>query len=170
MRIALTGTPGTGKTTISNVLNERYGITIAHLHDVVVENNYYLAQDESRDSLIVDIASLVKHKFAEDCLIEGHLSHYLQVDLVIVLRANPKVLEQRLRSKWYPEGKILENFEAEILDVILIEALEIQEFDKVYEVDTTSGLESAISWIIDIACNRNRDCFRPGKFDWTRYI
>jgi adenylate kinase len=170
MRIALTGTPGTGKTTISNVLNERYGITIAHLHDVIVENSYYLARDESRDSLIVDIASLAKHKFAEDCLIEGHLSHYLQVDLVIVLRANPKVLKQRLHSKGYPEAKVLENYEAEILDVILIEALEMQEFDKVYEVDTTSALESAISWMIDVVCDRNRDSFRPGKFNWTGYI
>ncbi len=170
MRTALTGTPGTGKTTISNILNERYGIRVVHLHDVIVENRYYLARDESRNSLVVDIASLVKHKFAEDCLIEGHLSYCLQVDLVIVLRANPKVLKQRLYSKGYPEAKVLENYEAEILDVILIEALEIQEFDKVYEVDTTSTLESAISWIIDIMCDRNRDSFRPGKFDWTGYI
>jgi adenylate kinase len=170
MRTALTGTPGTGKTTISNILNERYGIRIEHLHDVIVENGYYLARDEFRDSLIVDIASLAKHKFAEECLIEGHFSHYLQVDLVIVLRTNPKVLKQRLYTKGYSEAKVLENYEAEILDVILIEALEIQEFDKVYEVDTTSTLENAISWTVDIMCDRNRDSFRPGKIDWTGYI
>jgi len=170
MRTALTGTPGTGKTTVSNILNERYGIRVVHLHDVIIENRYYLARDDFRDSLIVDISSLLKHKFAEDCLIEGHLSHYLQVDLVIVLRANPKVLKQRLYERGYPEAKVVENYEAEISDIILIEALEMQEFDNVYEVDATRTSESTVESVMDIMCDRDRASFRPGKFDWTGYI
>ena len=170
MRVALTGTPGTGKTTVSNILNERYGIRVVHLHDIIIEGHYYLVRDKSRDSLIVNISSLLKHKFAEDCLIEGHLSHYLQVDLIIVLRANPKVLKRRLYKRGYPEAKVVENYEAEISDTILIEALEMQEFDNVYEVDATHTSESTIESVIDIMCDRDRASFRPGKFDWTGYI
>ena len=122
MKTALTGTPGTGKTTIGKILRDRYGLKVVDLNEVIRAHQYYAGRDENRDCLIVDLEALKAHPFSEDLVLEGHLSHNLLVDRVIVLRTNPVALRRRLQQKAFSDKKINENVEAEILDVILVEA------------------------------------------------
>ena len=56
--------------------------------------------------------------------------------MAVILRCNPLELRKRLAAKGWSENKILENVQAEVLDVIKIEAHE--SLDKVYELDTTA--------------------------------
>ena len=57
MLIALTGTPGTGKTYASNVLQEN-GFEVGDLNKIAVDNNFLIGTDEKRKSRIIDIDRL----------------------------------------------------------------------------------------------------------------
>lgn len=68
-------------------------------------------------------------------IIEGHLSHNLPADIIVVLRTSVPVLRGRLEERGYPREKVLENLEAEALGVITLEALDTGQ--PVYEIDTS---------------------------------
>jgi adenylate kinase len=142
MIVALSGTPGTGKTRIAEEFDrDRFEIlSMNHL-----TGEYRTGRDEERGTTEVDIESLVED-IAEGriqlpgdpertTVIEGHLSHLLPVDMIIVLRTSTRVLEKRLREREYSDGKVRENMEAEALGVISMEAIETGH--PLYEVDTT---------------------------------
>ena len=152
MAIALSGTPGVGKTTVSQILKER-GHLILDINEIVEDNDFVEGYDKERDTNIIDIEALnrfvQKNYQKKNIIIEGHLSHLLSVDFSIILRCDPLVLNERLNAKEWPEKKIKENVGAEILDVIKVEALE--NMDRVYEVNTTSLTpEEAADTIEDI--------------------
>ncbi|MHC1610500.1 MAG: adenylate kinase family protein [Candidatus Methanospirareceae archaeon] len=98
----------------------------------------------------------------------GHLSHLLKLpELVIVLRCHPETLRQRLEIRNYPKAKIIENLEAEAVDTILIESLELH--SNVYELDTTNlSLEAVAGAIIDITNryieNKDLSAYAVGKY------
>jgi len=134
VRCALTGTPGTGKTSISKLLNTK----IVHLSD------YYEASSEGKTNSgewLIDLDkmnNLVKKLELEEVFYEGHTSHTLDnLDMVILLRCDPSILKDRLATRNYSEEKINENLEAEALNIIYDEALENITADKIFQLDTT---------------------------------
>jgi adenylate kinase len=135
MKIALTGTPGTGKSTVAEMVGS--GFIIIRVNDLIKEK-YNIGLDVERNSWIADILSLSRYinTLQGDMILEGHISHLLPVDVIIVLRASPTVLRKRLASRGWSDMKIKENVEAEALDVILCEAVDTDK--KVYEIDTTN--------------------------------
>ena len=167
MKIALTGTPGTGKTTISNFLKDEFGLKVVDLNEVISTFQYYMGWDDNRNCGIVDLEALRAHPFEDGLVIEGHISHHLSVDRVIVLRTNPAVLRGRLQEKGFSENKIRENIEAEILDVILIEALELHG-NNVYEVDSTGRLSTSAQLVWEITQGHALERFVrwPIRLDW----
>lgn len=169
MKIALTGTPGTGKTTISNVLKEEYGLKVVDLNEVIRTSRYYLGWDNSRDCGVVDLEALKAHPFEDGLVLEGHISHDLPVDRVIVLRTNPAVLRERLQKKGFSENKIRENVEAEILDVILVEAVGLHG-NNVYEVDSTGRVSATAQHVWEIMQGHSLERFVVGQYDWTGYL
>ncbi|MGZ4912126.1 MAG: adenylate kinase family protein [Halobacteriota archaeon] len=166
MRIALTGTPGTGKTTISTALRERYGLTIIDVNEIVRAHQYVDAFDDRRNCLIVNLTALRAHRFQRNSILEGHLSHHLDVDRVIVLRTDPTTLERRLLCRGFSHEKAKENVEAEILDVILIEAIALHD-DRVYELDSTGALDETAQRAWEITQGQNLERFVPGHIDWV---
>jgi adenylate kinase len=135
VRCALTGTPGTGKTSISKLLNTK----IVHLSD------YYEASSEGKTNSgewLIDLDklnNLVKKLELDEVFYEGHTSHTLDnLDMVILLRCDPSILKDRLATRNYSEEKINENLEAEALNIIYDEALENITADKIFQLDTTN--------------------------------
>jgi len=187
--IAITGTPGTGKTSVCRALgSEEYNII--NLNAVIKRRGFYTGIDADRGCLIADLRRLAEYIRREvensekPVVIESHLAHLLplQPDVAIVLRTNPAVLASRLRQKGFPMRKIEENVEAEMLDVILIEAVELCHV--IYELDTTnsavSETASIIREIIDVEVRGERGAdvtprkeslrlrFRPGSINWLK--
>ncbi len=186
MHVALTGTPGTGKTGIGEQLRN-IGYFVLNLNNIADRQKFFIEYDTERDTHEVDIERLniylsselvnlnkrmhpITDK-AETIFIEGHLSHYIDlVGIVIVLRCHPDILRTRLESKSWPEEKIRENLEAEALDVITIESVEKFGYDKVFEVDTTNDtVGKSVENIIKIL-NGDVTTFRVGKIDWSEVI
>lgn len=132
MIITVTGTPGTGKTTISEALD----LPVIHLTKFVKQKGL----GEQREEFEVDIPAMKEAledevEEYEEVVIEGHLAHYSPSDLCFVLRCDPEVLDDRLEERNYSESKVRENLESEALDIVLAKAVEHQE--TVIEIDTT---------------------------------
>ena len=75
------------------------------------------------------------------------------IDLVIVLRTNSTFLYDRLKSRQYPEVKLQQNIDSEIMEVILSEARESYDAEIVVELqsneaeDIDSNVKRIEKWI-----------------------
>ena len=178
MIIALTGTPGTGKTSVSKILQKK-GFEVVDLNKVACDKNFLLGIDKKRKSNIMDIKKfdryVKKNYFKKELIfIEGHLSHLLNnIDKIIILRCHPNKLRNNLYKKGWGKEKIKENIEAEILDVILCESVDIHPKSNVFEIDTTDkSIEDTVKSILDIIKNKfkNKKEYKIGKIDWSEEI
>ena len=164
MKIGVTGTPGTGKSTASQHLQGKK----VDLRDYLEENS--LGGLNEKGEIEVDIEELRENPPQEpedrDLIIEGHMAQFLDLDYCIVLRTRPDVLEERLSERDYSDEKISENVEAEKLDVVLSQAVANQE--KVFEIDTTDKTVEETAERIREALEKKEE--RVGVVDWTQYI
>jgi len=161
MQIALTGTPGTGKTTVAALLP----YPVLDINSLV-KGGMNLGLDPERGCLEADMDALAGHLACLDGddtqILEGHFSHHF-ADWSIVLRLSPSALRPRLEARGYSEAKIRENLEAEALDVITVEAVEMCR--RVDEIDTTGrSAEDVARMIRDII--EGRLSLAPGQVDW----
>ncbi|WP_456422739.1 adenylate kinase family protein [Thermococcus sp.] len=164
MIIAITGTPGVGKTTVSKLLAQRLGYEYVNLRDYAIEKGI----GELKGELEVEVDELAynfERDFkGKDVIVDGHLGHFLKADVVVVLRAHPRLIGERLKDRGYPREKIGENVEAELVDVILVEALE--ENERVLEVDTTGKTpEEVVNEILELIETGVKK--RVGIVDWS---
>jgi adenylate kinase len=144
VRVAVTGTPGTGKTTATDLLET--DLDVVHLTEVIKQEGFDQGEDTERDTLVADMDALESwFEGREDVLVESHLAHHLPVDRVVVLRCHPADLEDRLGERGEPDAKAAENAESEALDVVLSEAVETHGLDSVYEIDTTDREPAAVA-------------------------
>ncbi|MEF8848775.1 MAG: adenylate kinase family protein [Candidatus Thermoplasmatota archaeon] len=177
MIVAISGTPGSGKTSLAKILKDK-GYKILNLNEIADREEFILEVDKKRDSKIVDIDKLdrfVEKKYSQEedvVFVESHLSHLLKyVDLVIILRCHPRELKNRLSDRNWSEEKTRENIEAEVLDVILCEAVDVHEENKVFEIDTTdSNLADVVSAVVDIVKDKDRKRYNIGDIDWSDEI
>lgn len=133
MKIALTGTPGTGKTTIAKEIAERRGLTHIDISKMALEVGAVIAQEV--ETLVVD-QDIIGEKIRDmdDIIIDSHFAHVFEIDLVFVLRCEPKILFERLKRRNYSREKLRENVLAEILDFCVLDALEYHAPEKVFEI------------------------------------
>ena len=144
MRVAVTGTPGTGKTTATEHLD--IDLDVRHLNDVIKNKGFSTGIDENRGSLVADLDGLSEWLDGrDDVLFESHLAHHFDADRVIVLRAHPETIVERLRERGDDDSKAYENAESEALDVILGEAVEEHGMESVYEIETTDRDPDAVA-------------------------
>ena len=134
MRLAVTGTPGTGKTSATEALDRE----VVHLNDVIRERDLWTERDADRDgSLVADLDAVREYLGDREGVVESHLAHHLDADRVVVLRCRPDMLEDRLLDRGESAATARENRESEALDVVLGEAVDRHGADAVYEIDTT---------------------------------
>ncbi len=157
--IALTGTPGCGKTAVAEELKKR-GYRVKSVVELARENDCIIGREG--DELIIDVEKLSRVEF--DGIVEGHLSHLLKPEKVIVLRCNPLVIKERLIKRGWSKEKVMENVEAELIDVILVEAIE--NCGEVYEVDTTDMDVKEVADVVEEILAGKGDKYKPGSVDW----
>lgn len=168
MRVALSGTPGTGKTTAAE--RASLSLDVIHLNELIREANLTKGTDVNRDTVIADLEAISAHLADRDgILIESHLSHLLPVDRVIVLRCAPSVIEERLSERGESSETVTENAESEALDVILAEAVDRHGFDAVYEIETTDLTPAEVAQRIEAVVAGDLEP-RAGEVDYTEYL
>jgi len=112
--VALTGSPGVGKTTIA-ALAANAGWTVTTVTELAGEHGM-ISEIDDDGAQSIDIEGLASAvKLEKSMLIDGHLSHLLPVDASVVIRCSPSVLTARLQSRDYPIWKIESNVEWEMV-------------------------------------------------------
>ena len=172
MRVAITGTPGTGKKAVSSLLISK-GYEVLGINEIATTHDFILGYEGKTkivdlDKLNTFIQDLILKKGKGIMFIKGHLSHLLDVDLVIVLRCEPKELRRRLKQRGYNEEKIQENVESEVIDVITVEAAE--SCQRVYEIDTSSKRPNKAVEVILKILNNEGEGYKAGGIDWSEEV
>jgi adenylate kinase len=196
LRVAVTGTPGTGKSTATDRLESRIDageyegeadatggvalepgrVEVVHLNDVIETDELYDDVDEERDSVVVDLDALaawvddrVAETDADVVVLDSHLAQHLDVDRVVVLRCRPETLEARLKDRGEPAAKATENAESEALDVVLAQSVDAHGADAVYEIETTDTDPDAVADAIASVLSGSRSP-SAGTVDYIDYL
>lgn len=174
MALVITGTPGVGKTSVAQRLAQRTGRVYLDIARLVIEHRLHMGFDEEHKAYVVDIQRC--REYLDQMLTCGEVldTHVVEaippskVSYAFVLRLDPLQLRERLRARGYPERKIRENVEAEILGVVLADAVAHLGRERVYEVDTTNlSIDEVVQAILDgLTCEEALKKMRPGTVDW----
>jgi len=131
--IAISGTPGTGKSTLAKKLSLLLKITRMDIDRYIMANKLYSGYDKLRKTKIVSETPLKRSLSAyirqseTSLIIDSHLAHILPsslITLTIITSCKLKPLQQRLKKRRYNQLKIRENLDAEIFDTCYTEAVE----------------------------------------------
>ncbi|MEM3227614.1 MAG: AAA family ATPase [Candidatus Micrarchaeaceae archaeon] len=161
--IAITGTPGVGKTRLSFLIKKKCGCAkVVEINKILLSHNAFSGVDES-GAKIADMPRLNRAVAKEllryskrSCAIVlvGHLAPELKLkyDMAIVLRSSLKKLEARLEKRGYSRKKISENLIAEGLDYCG-ESIS-KKCAEVYEVETASQINWAVNRMLEICMGK----------------
>ena len=145
--ILITGSVGSGKTTLSKKISKYFNIDYIDVNKVIKIERLSEGYDKKNMCDIIDIKRLNKSliKIIKDSnkgvVIDSHLSHYISekyVDLCIVTKCKLNILKNRLVKRRYSKKKIKDNLEAEIFNICFEEAKE--KGHKILIVDTSKGI------------------------------
>ena len=184
--LVISGTPGTGKTTISNNVSNYIEAKVISLNELAISENLIEKYDPKRETSVIDnrktidyiIGLIEEYKKKEPpkfLIIESHFSDIVPeqyINFVIILRCGPDELYNRLKSRGYKEEKIRENVQSEILGNCVNYFLNKPLNMPILEIDTTNrSIESISKTIIDILMKKiDSNDFLVGKVDWLEKL
>ncbi|KAJ3306888.1 hypothetical protein HDV03_003925 [Kappamyces sp. JEL0829] len=139
--ILITGTPGTGKTTTSQLVASCLGegFQLVSVGDLVKEKGLHEGFDEEFSSYLIDedrvVDELEDRMATGGVVVDHHTSAFFPerwFDLVVCLTCDNGILYDRLEQRCvglsharnYAANKIQENVECEIMQVVLSETME----------------------------------------------
>lgn len=136
MRIVITGTPGTGKSTIAKRLSKNLGLELVDLSKIAREQKIVTSKQEVDVEKLTSTVTSLKNK--NNFVVEGHLACEVRIpaDYIFVLRCNPKILNKRISKRKYSKRKISDNLMAEMLDYCT-QRVELVYGKKPLELDTS---------------------------------
>lgn len=152
MIIVISGSVGSGKTTIAKNLAKRLKFEVVHLGDLADEFKIKDVKelqtfDFDIDSLLDNIEKKIKlwKKQKKNIVIESHFAHFIKpefVDLLFIINRDLKELKKEYKIRKYNTQKIKDNLEVESFNLCFYEALEcgFEEEDKIFCINNDKDL------------------------------
>ena len=132
--ICITGSPGSGKSTVATILRSR-GFTVHNVLDFPGAMECVSNGEADMECLRAVTSRLCG---AED-IVEGHYSHLLNCDFVIVLERDEDQVLSELESRGYGSSKIMENLDALRCDLYFSESLEMLPRSRIRRISVVEG-------------------------------
>ncbi len=183
--LIVSGTPGTGKTTVSKNLLNYFKAKVISLNELAISEKLILNYDIERETSVINEKKLVNYVMKlierynkldlEFLIIESHFSDIVPgniIDHVIILRCDPDELCIRLKERGYKKEKIRENVQSEILGNSANYFLNKQLNKPIMEIDTTNkSIDVITKTIIGIITGKvDVNEYIIGKIDWLEKI
>lgn len=168
--IGITGTPGTGKKTISLELSKNLEYEYINLNEYAFKNK--LINKNKTDYVINDL-ELFSKKIKKtlkngNFIISGHLLPDIMskedIDMIIILRCSPLILLNRYKKRQYKNQKIKDNIISEAIGIIQYESRKKYGKNKVFEVDVTNKNIKNIIKELTLIINKKQKITQ--KIDW----
>ena len=168
--ILITGTPGVGKTSFAVLLQERLkeskGLDFKNINIGKLVNEKKLYKNWNKEFDVPEFDDDMVNDELEPMLNEGgvildfHSSSFLPEDLinfVVLLRCNNTELYDRLLARGYPEKKITENIDCEIMEVTSEEVRDSYKEDIILELksEKIEDMENNLDKVISTLENKN---------------
>ena len=141
-RIGITGNPGVGKHTLTNLLSKKIkNSKIIDINKLILSNQTFNIETFEAD-LKKGRSFLLKELINDDnVIIVGHLLPYVvkrnELDFIAILRRSPYSLMETYNKRQYSNKKIHENILSEILGICFYDSLKVFGKKKISEIDTT---------------------------------
>ncbi len=154
MKLAITGSPGVGKTSVSKELGT------ALKSKVLNEKEFSLAQgigkwDSEEDELVVPLEKLKKAlnellRTEKNVIIEGHMlcEIALDIDFIVLITLDPELLEERLGHRNYTPAKIQDNVFCEGIDYCKKHVSRKYPKKKIIEVKSQKSIKDTVHIIL----------------------
>jgi len=183
--LIVSGTPGTGKTTVSQNLLNNFKAKVISLNELAISEKLIIKYDIDRETSVINEKKLVRHVIKlierynkldlEYLIIESHFSDIVPsqyIDYAIILRCDPDELCIRLKERGYKKEKIRENVQSEILGNSANYFLNKQLNKPILEIDTTNNSIDVITKTITKILTGKVDVneYVIGKIDWLEKI
>jgi adenylate kinase len=183
--IIISGTPGCGKTSVTNELSKLIDAKIISLNELAVSDDFSFEYDKERKTYIVDfkiflpyilkkikIIKMIDPKFL---IIESHFSDVIPnklINYIFVLRCDPDELAKRLKKKDYNIDKITENVQSEILGNCVNYLVQKKIKKPIFEIDTTNLNIGAVAKTINdiLFAKIEVKNYNLGKIDWLEKL
>jgi adenylate kinase len=171
----VTGTPGTGKTTISRLLAKELHATYVNPEILLRREGIDYVYDRKRRTRVVSLRRLRQAlgeyaaRASRGMVIDSHIAletgSLPRLVRAIVLRCDPVILGRRLRRKRWSKAKIGENLLAEILDICLWDAIRSYGWSRILEIDTTGKRPPHVIQLV-LTDMKKRRVRQQSKVDW----
>lgn len=153
MRLLITGSPGTGKSLIAQKLGQMLKAKVVNEKDLALREGIGQWNHEENE-LEIPLGKLKKAcvkelKKSKNVILEGHIlcELKLNVDAVIVLRADPELLQERLSRRYKNMEKVFDNVFIEGIDYCKKYAFR-NYGKKAFEARNEKGIKDTLSNIL----------------------
>lgn len=156
MKILVAGTPGVGKTTLSNRIAQKVGIAHIDITEFIRNNNLAESTDDALNTLLFD-EKVVKKKLKqhleklESFIIDTHspsVAASICFDHIFHIICDTKTIGKRLDDRGYSEEKISINLECELFNVVGEELDEIFG-ENIYVINSSDVVDERTNLVFD---------------------
>jgi len=128
MSIVITGNPGVGKHTITQLIADKMKLSIIDINKIAKDSELFEKNNNTNDVDVEILEKILESKISKNNIIVGHLAPYVlrknQVKVMIVLRRSPYDLIPVYKNRKYDDVKIKDNVGSEILGIITNDAMD----------------------------------------------
>ena len=167
MSIVITGNPGVGKHTITQLIADKMKLSIIDINKIAKDSELFEKNGDTNDVDVEVLEKILESKISESNIIVGHLAPYVlrknQVKIMIVLRRSPYDLIPVYEDRKYDDDKIRDNVGSEILGIITNDAIDkfqektfqinvsgktvVEVFEKIMSVIMNKKGNEAVDWL-----------------------
>jgi adenylate kinase len=170
MSIVITGNPGVGKHTITQLISDKMKLPVIDINKIAKDSELFEKNDDTNDVDVEMLEKILESKISENNIIVGHLAPYVlrknQVKIVIVLRRSPYDLISVYEDRKYSDKKIRDNVGSEILGIIANDAMnKFQE--KIFQINVSGKtIEEMLEKIMSVIMNKKGN----EEVDWLDLV